>query len=222
MKHFLLLSILFPLFSMAQTVGNNVLPNIELPPLPIKEDKVIAFNAKFPDLAEMTKLTQDWFYWTNYSRAEPRKFYDSVVAPLLVAMPILKGPNATSLKKELYQSPALPMLRPNSDLKKVAEHFADEMTKRNASPSHNSPSGSTFQSRMESIKIKFCAGENISWGKPNTALMLALLFIDEGVSDLGHRKTLLDASFTEMGIGYNVYPDGKYMVVQDFVCSQPR
>jgi uncharacterized protein YkwD len=73
---------------------------------------------------------------------------------------------------------------------------------------------------MKSISIKRCAGENISFGPANTVLMLVLLYIDEGVPDLGHRKTLLNASFVEMGIGIGAYPEGKYMVVQTFSCDQ--
>ena len=221
-KHFLITAFLFPFISFGQFIGNNVLPDIESPAHPLRDSKVDAFIAQFSELSKMPQLNQDWFYWTNYSRDNPRRFYDSVIEPLLICMPKLNSPNARSLKKQLYESLSLPMLRPNKDLMKVAVDFAEEMASKSASPSHNSPSGSTFQSRMESIKIKFCAGENISWGKPNTLLMLALLYIDEGVANLGHRKSLLDPAFTEMGIASNVYSNGIFIVVQDFACSQPR
>lgn len=221
-KQLLVIAFFVPFSSIGQLVGNNVLPDIELPPQPQRDSKVDAFTFQFIELGKMPQLNQDWFYWTNYSRANPRRFYDSVIVPLLIFMPNLNGGNARSLKNELYGSPSLPMLRPNKDLMKVAEDFAEEMASKNAPPSHNSPSGSTFQSRMESIKIKLCAGENISWGKPKTLLMLALLYIDEGVADLGHRRSLLNPAFTEMGIAHNVYSDGKFMVVQDFACSQTR
>jgi uncharacterized protein YkwD len=46
------------------------------------------------------------------------------------------------------------------------------------------------------------------------------LYVDEGVPDLGHRKTLLNPSFVEMGIGVGHYPENKVMVVQDFACDQ--
>ncbi len=70
--------------------------------------------------------------------------------------------------------------------------------------------------------VKRCAGENISFGPDNAVLMLVLLYIDEGVPDLGHRKTLLNPSFVEMGIGVGAYPDNKVMVVQDFACDQKQ
>jgi uncharacterized protein YkwD len=50
--------------------------------------------------------------------------------------------------------------------------------------------------------------------------MLVLLYIDEGVPEMGHRKTLLDPSFVEMGIGVAPYPDNKVMVIQDLACDQ--
>ncbi len=221
-KHLLFSALFLPLFSFAQTMGNTTLPDDEFPALPARDDKVETYIALFPEIKSMSKLNREWFYWTNYSRANPRRFYDSVVDPLLKAMPTLKTANSKSLKSELYKSAVLPFLKPNKDLEMVAQQFVDEMSSKNASPSHNSPSGATFQSRMQSINIKYCAGENISWGKPNTVLMLVLLYIDEGVIELGHRKSLLNPSFTEMGIGYNTYPDGKYMVVQDFACDQSK
>ena len=221
-KQLLLIALIFPCLAFAQTMGNTILPDEDFPDLPGKDEKVEAFISQFPEIKAMSKLNQEWFYWTNYSRISPRRFYDSVVEPLLKALPTLKTGNSRSLKTELYKSAALPFLKPNKDLEMVAQQFVEEMSSKNASPSHNSPSGATFQSRMQSIKIKYCAGGNISWGKPNTVLMLVLLYIDEGVVDLGHRKSLLNPSFTEMGIGYNTYPDGKYMVVQDFACDQSK
>ncbi len=221
-KQLLLIALFFPCFALAQTMGNTILPDEDFPALPDKDEKVEAFISQLPEIKSMSKLNQEWFYWTNYSRINPRRFYDSVVEPLLKALPTLKTANSRSLKSELYKSAALPFLKPNKDLEMVAQQFVDEMSSKNALPSHNSPSGATFQSRMQSINIKYCAGENISWGKPNTVLMLVLLYIDEGVLELGHRKSLLNPSFTEMGIGYNTYPDGKYMVVQDFACDQSK
>ena len=221
-KHFLILAFLLPFISFGQTIGNTSLPDEEFPSLPLRDEKVDAYLGQFPEIQAMSKLKQEWFYWTNYSRSNPRRFFDSVVDPLLRALPQLKTANSSTLKTELYKSPVLPFLKPNLDLTKTAQQFVDEMSTKNAHPSHTSPSGSTFQSRMKTLNIKQCAGENISWGKPNTVLMLVLLYIDEGVMDLGHRASLLNPSFTEMGIGYNTYTDGKFMVVQDFACDQSK
>ncbi len=109
---------------------------------------------------------------------------------------------------------------PNEELSKVSDVFASEMSSNNALPSHTSPSGSTFAERMKSAGIVKCAGENISYGPSNSLLMLVLLYIDEGVPDLGHRRALLNPAFVEMGVGIGRYSNNNSIVVQDFACSQ--
>jgi uncharacterized protein YkwD len=168
----------------------------------------------------LNSTQREWFYWTNYSRSNPKRFWDSVVAPILSIYPTFRNSYTNSLKKDLYQTPTLPLVKPNSLLGKTAQNLATALAGKRAGPSHTLPSGATFEERMKLIGIKSCAGENISFGPANTVLMLVLLFIDEGVPDVGHRKTLLSANFAEMGVGIASYPDNRFMVVQDFACSQ--
>ena len=115
----------------------------------------------------------------------------------------------------------MPLVEPNATLLKTSKAFAAELASNNAPPTHTSPSGSTFSDRMKTSGIKKCAGENISFGPLNPVLMLVLLYIDQGVPDLGHRKTLLDPSYVDMGIGISKYPDNtNTIVIQDFACEQ--
>ncbi len=218
-KHLVFILVFIPLFSFSQ-IGTTELPVVDLPIFKQNDSIVRQFNNQFPEIKSFLSIKQEWFYWTNYSRNNPKEFYDSVVEPLLKSFPTLKTSNTNSLRKDLYKATSLPMMKPSKNLQQVAQSFASQMADKKASPSHISPSGSTFQSRMESIRIKNCAGENLSYGPTNTVLMLVLLYIDEGVSGLGHRKTLLDPMFTEMGIGYAEYPDNKHIVIQDFSCNQ--
>ena len=201
-------------------MGTTSLPVKDFPRLPSREVAIEEYLNQFPETGSLSQLKKDWFYWTNYSRSNPKRFYDSIVEPLLKSFPNLRNSYSISLKKDLYNTKPLPLLRPNTSLDKIAQTFAAEMASKKASPSHTSPSGTTFQSRMESAKIQKCAGENISFGPDNPVLMLVLLYIDEGVPDLGHRKSLLDPNFVEMGIGIGQYPDKKLMVIQDFACAQ--
>ena len=220
-KHFSFLFLFLPFISFSQ-MGMTELPAKSFPVFKQTDTEVNHFNRQFPDFESLPAEKKEWFYWTNYSRKNPRLFYDSVIEPLLKDYPSLHTSNVSSLKRDLYKAVSLSMVKPNNQLHKVAQSFANEMAGKNSSPSHISPSGSTFQSRMESIQIKKCAGENLSYGPTNTILMLVLLYIDEGVSNLGHRKTLLDPLFTEMGIGYANYSDGKHLVIQDFSCDQSQ
>lgn len=200
-------------------MGTTTLELRPLPEMPAKDPKVMEFlQAK--GVNALSETEQEWFYWTNYSRQYPQKFWDSVLTPLLAVFPPLRNSFSASLKHDLYASPALAMVKPNSNLAKVAAIHAKDLAKHNSLPSHTSPSGATFQERMENANISFCAGENISYGPWGTVLMIALLYIDEGVPDLGHRKSLLTPNFVEMGIGIGKYQDGRTLVVQDFACAQ--
>ena len=217
-KPFLTLLLLLPFISYSQHIGTTKLEIKELLTPPLKEHQVEEYVNQFS--AELSPTQQEWFYWTNYSRSNPKRFWDSVVAPILKVYPSFKNSYTNSLKEDLYKAPSLPFVKQNAALAKVAQSLASGLASKKASPSHTSPSGVTFENRMQSISIKKCAGENISFGPPNTVLMLVLLYIDEGVPDFGHRKSLLNPLFVEMGIGVGVYPQDKYMIVQDFSCSQ--
>lgn len=220
MKHLILLFLFLPILSFAQHMGTTTLEVKVLPKPTVLDEEVVNFLGQFPEEQKLSDGQREWFYWTNYSRKNPRRFWDSVVAPILAVYPKYRNAYTTSLQKELYNSRPLPMVKPNSNLAKTANELAADLAKHKSSPSHTSSTGATFQDRMNSISIRKCAGENISFGPGHTILMLMLLYVDEGVSDLGHRHTLLDSSFTEMGIGIGVYPDDKYTVVQDFACPQ--
>jgi hypothetical protein len=219
-KQLLFFLLLTPVAISAQVMGTSTIEVKAFPPLPKRDAAIELFLSQFGETAQLSQQKKEWFYWTNYSRSNPRRFYDSIVEPILISFPNLRNSYSISLKRDLYNSKPLPLIKPNNSLDRIAQEFATEMASKKASPSHTSPSGKTFQNRMESAKIKKCAGENISWGPDNPVLMLVLLYIDEGVPDMGHRKTLLDPSFVEMGIGVGQYPDKKLMIIQDFACDQ--
>jgi hypothetical protein len=216
-KLLLICVLLFPIYSYSQHVGSSRLEIKELPSPPSIDVNVQQYMSGFSSLSG---TEQEWFYWTNYSRVNPKRFWDSVVSPILKVYPDFRNSYVNSLKKDLYKASALPMIKPNTNLAKAAQALARELASKRMGPSHTSPSGTTFDDRMKSIRVKRCAGENISFGRPNTLLMLVLLYIDEGVPDVGHRRTLLNPLFVEMGIGIGSFPDNNIMVVQDFACDQ--
>lgn len=220
MKRFIFLAFFAPLSLFAQHFGTVKMEVKDLPALPVKDYTVESFINSFPETRSLTPLQKEWFYWTNYSRTNPKRFWDSVVAPLVKDYPQFQNSYSVSLKRDLYLASPLPLLKPNKGLLSVAQEHANALANKNASPSHTSPGGNTFQTRIEKANIKRCAGENISFGPPNAVLGLVLLYLDLGVPDHGHRLSLLSPSFTEMGIGISSYPDNKFMIVQDFSCSQ--
>lgn len=219
-KQVLFLILLVPFFTFSQHFGKTTLPLKAMPSLPPKNSPIVNFLEGFPDYNSLNSVQKDWFYWTNYSRSNPKRFWDSIISPILTNFPTLRNSYVQSLKEDLYKSSPLPLVKPNVSLLKASQAFANEMASQNASPSHTSPSGSTFSDRMKASGIINCAGENISFGPSDPVLMLVLLYIDEGVPDLGHRRALLDSTYVEMGIGLAKYANNNTIVIQDFACKQ--
>jgi hypothetical protein len=52
-------------------------------------------------------------------------------------------------------------------------------------------------------------------------MSLVLLYIDYGLPNLGHRKSLLNADYVETGVGVSPYGDtDSIFIVEDFACAQ--
>jgi hypothetical protein len=192
-----------------------------LPPLPSKDPTLVAYVNTFSDLKGLPAAYADWFYWTNYSRQRPKAFWDSIVAPILATYPHMNTSYAASLKRELYQSGGFPLVKPNVNLLKVAQSHASDLAKNTpGNISHSSTNGTAFEQRIFRAGIQKCAAENLSLGPLNPVLSLVLLYIDEGLSGLGHRKNLMNPYYIEMGIGIAKTKGDASVVVQDFACDQ--
>lgn len=221
MKHIIILIFfLYPIMLVAQI--NSV--QLEAKPIPkpsVKDTAVENWNTRQPGFTAMGQQAKDFLYWTNYSRANPKRFWDSVLVPVLKAFPNLQSSYTQSLKKDLYNSSALPLFKLNPVLMKTSQYHASDIGLKKAQPGHTSTDGKTFSERLRSAGIIRCAGENISLGDVDPLMSLVLLYIDYGLPELGHRKTLLNATYVETGIGLSPYGDtGSTFIVEDFACNQ--
>jgi hypothetical protein len=219
-KHFWIVLLMCPIFSEAQHFSTTTIESKPLPALPPKIKELEDVIKSSPDYKLLSEDQVDWFYWTNYSRQRPRAFWDSVVVAFLKTYPNLTSKYSASLKSDLYNAPSLPILLPNRNLFSLAGNHASDLARKKSAPSHSSTNGNSFQERMLQAKIVRCAGENISFGPKNAVLALVLLYIDEGLPDMGHRKSLLTPAYTQMGVGISNYPNNMVMVIQDFACDQ--
>jgi len=186
----------------------------------IIDKSVEKWNNSQSGYAKMNKESKELYYWTNYSRVNPERCWDSLVVPVLNAYPELKGTYAASLKNDLLLNKQLPLLYLNSLLQKIAQSHADDIQKNNTKPGHNSTDGSTFSSRFKTIGLINFGGENISFGDTQIPFLLVLLYLDYNLPNLGHRKALLNSDFTEVGIGAAQLHNKQIFLVQDFACSQ--
>jgi len=97
----------------------------------------------------------------------------------------------------------------NASLTQAARQHSQDMLTRDYFE-HNTPEGSTPFQRINGAGYLYTsAGENLAWRGTTGALDEALtveqehtdLFVDSGVADRGHRTTMLQTVFREVGIG---------------------
>ena len=181
-----------------------------------------AWDAQQPAYALLNARQKELYYWTNYSRYYPRAFWDSVVAAILSLFPNINNTDySRSLKKDLYASNPLPPLRLNDTLARTSQAHASDIGLHEGSFSHSSTDGTTFQDRFHLAGLKNYGGENISLNNGDMLLALVLLYLDHGLPDLGHRKALLNADYTDIGIGISQYGStNSVFFVQDFSSPQ--
>jgi hypothetical protein len=216
----LVLSLLvLPFFAQSQ-MGSVVINGNKAFPMPTVFHKQIdSFNRSNTHYFLLNSAEKELFYWMNYSRNNPKRFWDSCVLPILEQFPNLKGPNSKSLEKDLAGASTLPLYSLNKSLIGTAQKHALD-NQNQGKINHQSADGKQFEQRMREISIKKCASENLASGPSNMLFALVLLYLDIGVADTGHRKCLLTAAYTELGLGARSKTGETYFICQDFACYQ--
>lgn len=184
------------------------------------EEVILRWNKSQVNYQKLPAESKEMLYWTNFCRANPRKFWDTVVVPVLAAFPDLDKSEARSLKTDLFATGPLPLFTLNSSLIETAQLHASDIGGHHGPLGHTSTDGTDFGTRMKRINIKRCAAENIAMSSHSTLLAVVLLYLDIGLPEKGHRKALLDPNLREIGIGSAKYGQGQYFLVQDMACAQ--
>ncbi|WP_425058939.1 hypothetical protein SCACP_35890 [Sporomusa carbonis] len=118
---------------------------------------------------------------------------------------------AVSLLNKDRAANGLPALKVNSQLTRLAENYAQDMIKRGYF-SHYNPEGQSPFDRMNQAGISYkTAGENLAINTSVAAAETAFM------NSSGHRANILNASYTEVGIGVVQSPNGSVYVVQEFI-----
>src|SRR6476469_1236534 len=209
--------------------AQKIFSTVRLEDKPVKihaplDSGLLAFNRSQPGYEKLSPQEKDWYYWTNWSRKNPRLFWDEVAEPILsVHTTLLSGSYARSLKEDLYAAESLPYLRLNDTLLHTSLGHALDIGIKEAEFGHNGTDGRTFQQRFREAGLHNFGGENISLGSGNIPLSLTLLYLDFGLERPGHRITLLNADYTDIGIGVSDYgQSGSKFMVQDFSSPQKQ
>ena len=217
-KHIFLLVFAIPSLLMAQ--GNFTLNDIPFEVKVSRDQVVQAHVDKELSKAGLSSEEKEFFYWVNYMRTNPPRFYTECVIPFLKQFPEANGKEAKSLEKDLLASAKLSLLSFSlaaSDAAKL--HCADLALKQNGI-GHNSSDGKNFSTRMRLAGITKCAAENIYTGKNEPLLSLIMLLLDLGLEVPGHRKNLLTPWFGQMGVSIQTHRSmNRVVLVQVFSCS---
>lgn len=101
------------------------------------------------------------------------------------------------LVNEIRVQNGLKALTTNWELSRVARYKSEDMVK-NKYFSHNSPTYGTPFQMMRSFGLSYrTAGENIAYGQRTPAAV-----VDAWMNSSGHRANILNASYTQIGVGY--------------------
>lgn len=172
-------------------------------------------NALYNSLSTNEK---NLFYWTNYFRQDPKRFYETIIVEFLNQFPEAKSSYSRSLELDIKKAPqSLALLIPDEGLLTTTKQHASDLVKRGGIISHTSSNGKTFVQRLQEAGKYTCGAENVYIGSFNGLESLITLLIDTGVPDKGHRMNLLDPKFQRMGVSFQS-TGSKGLLVQDFAC----
>lgn len=215
-----LLLLLFCFTTMCSAQGVIVLQDKPFVYKPVRDTAVWNRLVSSQGFAGLSEMEQDFFYWTNLMRKNPGQFSEYALQEFLRQFPEANSIDSRSLTADLKRVQTnLPFLNPDQGLFVMASTHATDLKGRNGIISHQSSTGKDFVQRIKEAGKYRCGAENVFVGTPEALEALILLLIDKGVKDKGHRKNLLDPTFTLMGASFKEMNNKKAVLVQDFGCK---
>ena len=157
--------------------------------------------AKFNDSnTVLTTEEKEVVFYMNLVRLSPQKFLEQIAKPYIEEF-YPKGNRYTrSLITDLKKAQSANYLVFKKNLYQVSKSHAIDIGKHNID-GHTGSHGKTFQKRTNSLYKSYNGiGENLGFGYTSPIEIVMELLIDYDISNLGHRKTILDARFTCVGV----------------------
>jgi hypothetical protein len=240
MKHFIV-SIVFSLTSFLPSVSSSSIPAgdknyAELPNRESWSKEELRLANTAGDKKYLTPEERDFIMYTNLIRMDGKKFFNTFFQDFVDAhnKRMTQYANYNSLKisrtdkyyksleKDLEDIKDLPVFWPDEALSWVARQHAKDMNKYNYAE-HKSRDGRSAKDRISQMYPRRAMGENLSFGFATGLGNACMLLLDKGVSNLGHRKLILDTSYELNFVGVSIQPHKgyRYCAVMDFV-SLPK
>jgi len=123
--------------------------------------------------------------------------------------------NFQSLISDLNKTKDLNPFFPASGLSKAAKFHAIDMGDKGTT-GHKSSDGTATFVRIRKYAQGSSMAENCSYGYSDPLEIVLQLLIDEGVASLGHRKSILNQSYSFVGVSIQPHTAYGYNCVQDF------
>ena len=164
----------------------------------------------------LTAEEKNLIYYTNFMRQNPKIFLEKYVQTYLDSTKSKANLYINSLILELKKNKELKLLNPKYDLYKVARLHALDMG-QSGKMGHNSSTGKKYFQRVDSLTNKYSfLKENCQYGYNKGIDILIDLLIDEGITDYGHRKALLDPKIEFIGVSIEKHKTYKYNCIMEF------
>jgi uncharacterized protein YkwD len=163
----------------------------------------------------------------NKVRSNPKKYAELYIQPTLRFFEgnLYKRPGEVILQtqegkkaveeciKVLSGTKGVSILTPELGLSLAAkDHTADQGS--TGQTGHGGSDGSDPFKRMERYGGGFMmAGENIAYGEKNGRDIVVQLLVDDGVPSRGHRESILQDAFKQIGVSFGSHPGYRTMCV---------
>jgi hypothetical protein len=185
--------------------------------------------------AYLSAIEKDVVFELNKVRSNPKRYAELYIRPRLDWFGGAFGANSflapgktvyTSTREgpkgvreciaDLSKTSAMPPLAPREGLFKAAkDHTADIGAK--GQTGHTGSDGSSMSDRLARYgKWDGGSGENLSFGQDTAQDIVVQLLIDDGVSNRGHRKNILNKSFAFVGASVGTHKRYGSMCTMDF------
>ena len=145
----------------------------------------------------------------NLARINPNLFSKTFLLQYAASNDLLKNSYVKSLQKTLRRMKPLDVFRPDKQLYELAKSHAIYSGKR-GSVGHQK-----FSKRAKKATYLYFA-ENCHYGYSRALDIYLDLFIDEGISDLGHRVNFLSSDTKFIGVSLQPHKKYEYNCVIDF------
>ena len=161
-------------------------------------------------LSYLSSTEKEVVYYMNLVRTNPQLFAKTYLQKYIDENN-LKGTYVNSLQKELMAAKSLAALKVKKDL------FTSAKTHAQVSGETGKTGHFDFSKRFRTYAPRYVSrGENCTYGIKGSLKNVLDLLIDQNISDLGHRKNILDPDFKYVGLSFQTHKTYKVCLVMDF------